>query len=140
MVDTHGKIVFVGHPADRSLEEDIDNLLKGEKITGEGTEAAGGAADNVEEIADASYEELSTKFKSEAKKICKDQKSNAAKLQRAYLVMVVDATWDPQTEKLMGTMQVITQLTGESGARDKVHAAIMPLTNTKGWEVKEIIK
>ena len=104
MVDTHGKIVFVGHPADRSLEEDIDNLLKGEKITGEGTEAAGGAADNVEEIADASYEELSTKFKSEAKKICKDQKSNASKLQRALLVMVVDATWDPHTEKLMGTM------------------------------------
>jgi hypothetical protein len=27
--DTKGKIVFVGHPASRQLEQDIDSLLKG---------------------------------------------------------------------------------------------------------------
>lgn len=41
MVDTHGKIVFMGHPASRKIEEDIDNLLKDGKLTGEGTKAAG---------------------------------------------------------------------------------------------------
>ena len=37
LVDTKGKIVFVGHPASRKLEEDIDKLLKGETLSGEGT-------------------------------------------------------------------------------------------------------
>jgi thiol-disulfide isomerase/thioredoxin len=37
LVDTKGKIVFVGHPASRDLEKDIDALLKGETLSGEGT-------------------------------------------------------------------------------------------------------
>jgi hypothetical protein len=40
LVDTNGKIVFVGHPASRDLEKDIDALLKGETLTGEGTAAS----------------------------------------------------------------------------------------------------
>lgn len=35
LVDTEGKIVFIGHPSERpDLAEDIDNLLKGEKLSG----------------------------------------------------------------------------------------------------------
>ena len=35
LVDTEGKIVFKGHPSERpDLAEDIDNLLKGEKLSG----------------------------------------------------------------------------------------------------------
>jgi Thioredoxin-like len=37
LVDTNGKIVFVGHPASRDIEKDIDSLLKGETLSGEGT-------------------------------------------------------------------------------------------------------
>jgi len=37
LVDKTGKIVFMGHPASRNLEQDIDKLLAGEAITGEGT-------------------------------------------------------------------------------------------------------
>ena len=40
LVDTTGKIVFIGHPASRNLEEDINALLKGETLTGEGTKAS----------------------------------------------------------------------------------------------------
>lgn len=40
LVDTNGKIVFMGHPSTRNLEEDIDRLLAGATITGEGTGAA----------------------------------------------------------------------------------------------------
>lgn len=37
LVDTKGKIVFKGHPANRQdLEADFDALLKGETLTGEG--------------------------------------------------------------------------------------------------------
>jgi len=37
LVDKEGKIAFKGHPANRDLEKDIDTLLKGEALTGEGT-------------------------------------------------------------------------------------------------------
>jgi len=43
LVDQKGKIVFMGHPSERNLEEDIDKLIKGEEITGKGT-GAGAAA------------------------------------------------------------------------------------------------
>lgn len=33
LVDTHGKIVWIGHPASRQLEEDINNLLEGKVLT-----------------------------------------------------------------------------------------------------------
>jgi Thioredoxin-like len=41
LVDGNGKIVFAGHPATRKLEEDIDTLLKGEKLKGEGVGGSG---------------------------------------------------------------------------------------------------
>ena len=37
LVDGSGKIVFVGDPSKRKLENDIDNLLKKRQITGDGT-------------------------------------------------------------------------------------------------------
>ena len=36
LIDTKGKIVFIGHPAMRDLEKDIDALLNGEVPKGEG--------------------------------------------------------------------------------------------------------
>lgn len=32
LVDTHEKIVWIGHPASRNLEEDINNLLAGKVL------------------------------------------------------------------------------------------------------------
>jgi len=41
LVDAKGKIAFKGHPTSRkNLEADLDTLLKGEGITGEGTTAS----------------------------------------------------------------------------------------------------
>jgi len=34
LIDTHGKIAYIGHPASRELEKDIGTLLKGEKLAG----------------------------------------------------------------------------------------------------------
>jgi hypothetical protein len=34
LIDTEGKIAFIGHPAERKLEEDIETLLRGEKFKG----------------------------------------------------------------------------------------------------------
>lgn len=32
LIDTNGMIAFIGHPAERKLEADIETLLKGEKL------------------------------------------------------------------------------------------------------------
>jgi len=42
LVDTEGTIVFMGHPASQNIELCIDKLLKGDKLSGEGTTKAGG--------------------------------------------------------------------------------------------------
>lgn len=52
LVDKAGKIVFVGHPASRKLEEDIDALLAGKTLSGAGTTAAGGDDDEGGEFKD----------------------------------------------------------------------------------------
>lgn len=36
LVDKQGKIAFIGHPSWRALDEDINNLIKGKKISGKG--------------------------------------------------------------------------------------------------------
>jgi hypothetical protein len=46
-------IVFKGHPAVRKLEDDINKLLKGEKLTGDGI-----ANGDSEENEDPAYKEL----------------------------------------------------------------------------------
>jgi len=43
LIDGEGKIAFIGHPAERKLEEDIETLLKGEKLKG-----IKGASENAE--------------------------------------------------------------------------------------------
>jgi hypothetical protein len=32
LIDTEGKVVYIGHPASRDLEKDINTLLKGEAL------------------------------------------------------------------------------------------------------------
>jgi hypothetical protein len=50
LVDTEGKIVFIGHPNTRKLEEDFDTLLKGEKLVGEGVSSADEGGESLEEL------------------------------------------------------------------------------------------
>jgi len=125
LVDTHGKIVFVGHPASRKLEEDINTLLEDEKITGAGTTKAGGEDEGqgegaAKDIKDEDYERLTTLFKDGTKGICQDQAitEQAKKLQRAFFVLVVDAKIDPATCGMKGSLICITQLFGDKDAAE----------------------
>ena len=56
LVDTKGMIAFVGHPSTRDLEADIDKLVKGEKITGEGT--AGASDEDSGDNEDAKFKDI----------------------------------------------------------------------------------
>ena len=91
LVDLHGKIVFMGHPESRpKLEQDIDKLLKDEKLTGEGTKGTG--ADDEEDSGSkkvATTEEI-LKFKSDTAEWVTKVKDKCSSIQRAFLVMTSD--------------------------------------------------
>lgn len=111
LVDTKGEIVFMGHPASRNIEQDIDNLLKGEKLSGEGTAPAGGAADSGAADEGKATADDVAKFKADTKDWVVGMKEKAGKLQRAFLVMTCD--------------QVHNFSTGASSCDVTVHTVIM---------------
>lgn len=99
LVDTHGTIVFMGHPASRKIEEDIDNLLKGEKLTGEGTGAASSKAEEGGEGSTSLTQERIAQFQTETKAFLDEGKKIVEGCPRAFLVLVVEEKWDMKTQK-----------------------------------------
>lgn len=84
LVDTKGKIVFMGHPASRKLEQDIDTLLKGEAITGQGTGSAAkeeeGGASSEGNPSSVEASAAVEKFKTESKEWNEKHKETASKM------------------------------------------------------------
>lgn len=76
LVDTAGKICWVGHPSSRKLEEDIDSLLAGGVLTGAGTSKAAGGGDEGDggdkDVSDEDYTRLSDAFKKGCQAIVDD--------------------------------------------------------------------
>ena len=77
IVDTEGKIVFVGHPANRKdLVQDFNDLLAGKKLEGAGTQPAGGGGDGEDDeefkanVKPEEAEGLINKFKDLGKTHC----------------------------------------------------------------------
>lgn len=112
LVDTTGKIVFKGHPANRqNLEQDFDDLLAGKPITGAGTESENKPDDKKEEDGEKKEDKALDpakclasidKFKEEyGPALQKDEKvaENAKKMPRAFCVMVYEESYDVTTEK-----------------------------------------
>lgn len=122
LIDTQGKIVFIGHPASRpNLEKDIDTLLAGEKISGKGCEPSQAAAEEEEgkEITSESFSTLSKRFLEGCEKLS-GVSEEAAKLQRAFFVLVIDGAVNNETGKIHGEIQCITQLMGNKAASAKI--------------------
>jgi len=135
LVDTTGKIVFKGHPASRKdLEADFDTLLKGEKITGAGTEdeakpdAGGeGEAASGKELDSAACLDAITKFKDEAgTKLSGNEavKEKAKGMPRAFCVMVYEETYNVSTKKSLVDWKNYRVLVGKQDAIDACKKAI----------------
>lgn len=114
IVDTTGKIVFVGHPASRKdLVQDFNDLLAGKAITGEGTTSAGG--DEGEEGEEAfkknieadAVEGAVTKFKADAEThlLTESTKEAATGMPRAFCVLVHESRYDCKTKTLNNNMK-----------------------------------
>lgn len=107
IIDTKGMIVFKGHPANRKdLEADFDTLLKGEKITGPGTEPTKGGDDEEEEAATGKdlnsadcLAVIDTFVKETGPALQKSLKEHASKCPKAFCVMTYKETYNINTEK-----------------------------------------
>ena len=139
LIDTHGKIVFVGHPAHRKLDEDINALLEDKKIEGAGTTRAGGEEEEgeggkKEEISDEKYNTATQVFKEGIDGIIADAglKEHTAKLQRAFFVLVVDTKVDSEG-KMMGEITCVTQLMGDPDASKAILEKTRPIVEKGGY-------
>jgi len=91
LVDKSGKIVFMGHPATRDLEKDINDLLEGKVITGEGTGPSSGAEgqDDGKNADTAAVAEAIANFETNAKAFLqRDDVKKVSGLMRGFCVLV----------------------------------------------------
>lgn len=86
LIDTYGKIVFIGHPSQRDLEKDIDTLLNGNKLDTETGDQSTEAPESKENYSDMN--EAITKFKLEVQKFMDDYKEMWRTAEHAYMVLI----------------------------------------------------
>jgi len=102
LIDTTGKIVFKGHPASRKLEEDIDTLLKGEKLSG--VEEPGAAESDEQaansEFTDEEMDKAAANFLTVSKEFMAANIDSAKKLARGFLVLEDEAKFNCKTKKM----------------------------------------
>lgn len=107
LVDKEGKIVFVGHPANRELEKDLDTLLKGETLTGKGVggetkPAEGGESEPEGKEGDPAKinEEIDSFMKVAAEMQSNEELKILAKAcPRCFCVMTFSQKFNPKTKK-----------------------------------------
>ena len=89
LVDTNGTIVFMGHPSSRNLEEDIDALLAGKTLEGNGTQPASASSADAAGVKFATDEEVE-KFTKGTAEWVKGMKTTSEGCHYARLYMTVD--------------------------------------------------
>lgn len=143
LVDTNGKIVFVGHPASREIEKDIETLLKGEKITGEGTgasaeeEKTGEAGSELDEDTITAAKE---EFIKNAKTFMADNGDECVKLGRGFIVLVDESSYDVKTQKSKHDISCITQLMGPQEVIDSLKAKADKINKNACWKNKDTLR
>jgi hypothetical protein len=108
LIDTEGNIAFKGHPANRpNLEEDLDKLAAGERLTGEGTgpaEAEEGETKDPEgfkEMDSVAVNKEADEVHTQIEALVTDEKvkEKATGLPRAFCVIVLQEKYFPKTQK-----------------------------------------
>lgn len=138
LVDKSGKIVFMGHPMTRKLEQDINDLLNDKVLTGEGTGPA--AEEGEAEIGkggdQAAIAEAVAKFESNAKAfIEREDVKKVQGLMRGFIVLV-DYT-EVKNGSIVHKPVCHTQLMGKSDAIASMKVLAKEI-NQGPWENKDM--
>jgi len=143
MIDTHGKIVFIGHPASRpNLEQDLNDLKDGKTITGEGCSADGddGGADGSAGKSCKGDEAKTAieSFKTDSQAIMDASKDAVSGMPRAFLVLVVEGKYDWKTKDLSFKLTHYQVFVGSQEKIDGLKEASKGLRDSgKKWSVIE---
>jgi hypothetical protein len=134
LIDKTGKIVFKGHPANRSnLEEDFETLRNGGTITGEGCAAAEKAEGGEEPVPEGYSEMDPNELQADVaaataaiEELTKDTEvlEIAKQCPRAFCVLVVDQQYSPNSGKTLVKYENYRVLVGSQENIDKLKAKI----------------
>jgi len=146
LIDKEGKIVFIGHPANRELEKDIDLLLADKPIAGKGTagdaddeedgekEGADGTLNCSNEEADAHVK----KFLELADAHCQteEMKTAASGMMRAFCVLSHEPGLNPKTGEFIHKMTLHKVLVGKQEGIDAVKEKLKVFDDGP-WKISE---
>lgn len=139
ILDTEGKVAFMGHPASRTFEEDFQTLLDGKKLTGAGT----GASDEDGEDApgsggaDVDASRAVQEFQAEVDSIkSKLDKDLTKKLMRAFLVLVETSKFDAKSGSCKSSLEHYQVMMGPQDAVTHLKTLGTELrADSKPWKV-----
>lgn len=142
LVDTTGKIVYVGHPASRNLEEDINTLLKGESLTGEGTLTSSNEESKTEDASsDESKIDLAkADFIRDSKAFMADHGDECKKIGRGFVVLVDESSYNVKTQKFSHEITCITQLMGPEEVINSLKEKADKWNRNECWKNKDTLK
>ena len=142
LVDTTGKIVYVGHPASRNIEEDINTLLKGESLTGEGTQTSSNEESKTEGASsDESKIDLAkADFIRDSKAFMADHGDECKKIGRGFVVLVDESSYNVKTQKFSHEITCITQLMGPEEVINSLKEKADKWNKSECWKNKDTLK
>jgi copper chaperone CopZ len=142
LVDTTGKIVFVGHPASRNIEEDINTLLRGENLTGEGTQSNSNEENKTEDgnSDERKINQAKADFIKDSKKFMEDHGDECKKIGRGFVVLVDESSYNVKTKKFSHDTTCITQLMGPEEVITSLKEKVDKWNKNECWKNKDTLK
>lgn len=150
LVDTTGKIRWIGHPASRKLEEDINKLLAGECPEGMGEAKADeeakseGAAAGKSDLDILKAEGICSEFAAKSKAIHEDDRLKAvkSKIPRGFLVLVNQTKLNAKENVAVVSLKLHTVIMAPKDVVDQVKAVTEEISKAEGhvWENVEQIR
>ena len=136
LVDTNGKLAFIGHPMEADIEKSIDSLLSGGKVLTKGESSDAAAAEDPSKI----KAELTSFATEVGDKIKTNEVLKNHALMRDFVVVVSDSTYDINNNKMNTNCQNINVLVGPKvavdAAKSEIEKILSSFTFKKEWRVQ----
>jgi thiol-disulfide isomerase/thioredoxin len=135
LVDTNGKLAFIGNPIKVDFEKSIDSLLSGGKVVMKSESSGAAAAEDSAKI----LAELVCFATEVGEKIKTNEELKFNGLIRDFVAFVSDSTYDINTNKMKTNCHNINVLVGPKvavdGAKSEIEKMLSTFTLKKEWRI-----
>jgi hypothetical protein len=144
LIDTEGKIAFVGHPASTDLEKGIEKLLKGEKLGAAGGDDDEEGGEGFKELDLANVHKEMTTFSENLSAFKANEALKSVQLMRDFVVLIRETKYDVAADKYLTNFRNINVLVGPGGqvekAKQEIEGFLMGLgaTYKSEWRVQKM--